>query len=167
MTSGAPQAGDGDGDGQAGDGDCAFPAPLSAQQARAWRSRQGSSPLWQLLVLQLLACMLAALLTGGLTGRADWAWSLAYGALAVLAPAALLARAVRSSRRRGANAQAALLGFVVWELVKMVLTVALLVAAPRLLALLSWPALIVGMLLAMKTYWVASLLWPGFRKTDR
>jgi ATP synthase protein I len=51
-------------------------------------------------------------------------------------------------------------GFMVWEMVKIGVSVALLMAAPRVLQHLSWPALLVAMVVCMKVYWVA-LLWRG------
>ena len=59
-----------------------------------------------------------------------------------------------------------MVGFFGWEIAKIVLTVALLAAAPRLVPGLSWLALVVGMVITMKTYWVALLVRPGVRKTD-
>ena len=53
------------------------------------------------------------------------------------------------------NAGTAAVGFLLWEMVKIALTVAMLAMAPRLVAGLSWPALLVGLVLAMKVYWVA------------
>jgi ATP synthase protein I len=49
---------------------------------------------------------------------------------------------------------------MVWEMVKIALTVAMLVAAPRLVPQLSWPALLVGLVLALKVYWVALAYSP-------
>jgi ATP synthase protein I len=92
-------------------------------------------------------------------------WSAAYGALAVVVPAALFARGVLR-RKASANPRAAMVGFFGWEIAKIVLTVALLAAAPRLVPGLSWLALVVGMVITMKTYWVALLVRPGVRKTD-
>ena len=100
-----------------------------------------------------------------LTGRASMGWSAAYGALAVVVPAALFARGVLR-RKASANPRAAMVGFFGWEIAKIVLTVALLAAAPRLVPGLSWLALVVGMVITMKTYWVALLVRPGVRKTD-
>jgi ATP synthase protein I len=57
-------------------------------------------------------------------------------------------------------------GFFGWEIAKIVLTVALLAAAPRLVPDLSWLALLAGMVVTMKTYWVALMVRPGVRKTD-
>ena len=56
--------------------------------------------------------------------------------------------------------------FFVWELAKLVLTSAMLAAAARLVKDLSWLALLVGMVVTMKTYWVALKVQPGVRKTD-
>ena len=62
-------------------------------------------------------------------------------------------------------AGAALAGFFVWELVKIVLTVAMLLAAPKLVPDLSWLALLVGLVVTMKVYWVAMWLHPARRKS--
>lgn len=59
-----------------------------------------------------------------------------------------------------------MLGFFGWEIAKIVLTVALLAAAPRLVPDLSWMALLIGMVITMKTYWAALLVRSGVRKTD-
>ena len=56
--------------------------------------------------------------------------------------------------------------FFVWELAKIVLTIALLVMAPYWVKDLSWLALLVGMVVTMKAYWVAFKMRPGIRKTD-
>ena len=91
-------------------------------------------------------------------------WSAAYGALAVVIPAAVFARGL-TGRFSSLNAGTAAVGFLLWEMVKIALTVAMLVAAPRLVAALSWPALLVGLVLAMKVYWVALVFAPR-RKTN-
>ena len=49
------------------------------------------------------------------------------------------------------------MGFFVWELVKIVLTVAMLLAAPRLVSQLNWLALLAGFVVTMKVYWV--VMW--------
>ncbi|RYH17297.1 MAG: ATP synthase subunit I, partial [Alcaligenaceae bacterium] len=84
-----------------------------------------------------------------------------YGALSVVIPAALFARGM--ARQRG-SAGAALVGLFGWELVKIAVTVAMLAAASRLVPDLSWLALLVGMVVTMKTYWIALMARPGVRK---
>ena len=56
------------------------------------------------------------------------------------------------------------MGFFIWELVKIVLTVALLLAAPRLILELNWLALLAGFVVTMKVYWVA--MWLHLVRTN-
>lgn len=137
--------------------------PLTAQQAQEWRKRQPSMSVWRIVVFQALMGVLVALLAWWLTGRSQMGWSAGYGALAVVLPAALFARGMA---RRRESAGAAMVGLFGWELVKIALTVAMLAAAPRLVPGLSWLALLAGMLVTMKTYWIALLAQSGVRRTD-
>lgn len=136
--------------------------PLSAEEARQWREQHPALSPWRVLAWQAGAGGLAAGLTWLVSGRDALAGSVLYGALAVVLPASVLARAM--SRRSGA-AGAALAGFFVWELVKIVLTVAMLVAAPKVVPQLTWPAMLAGFVVAMKVYWVAMWLHPARRKS--
>ncbi len=139
--------------------------PLSAQEAEQWRSRNPPVSMWKVVAGQALVGVLVALVAWGLTGRAEVGWSAAYGALAVVAPAALFARGM-SRQQASAHAGAAMAGFFGWEIAKIVFTIALLAAAPWLVPGLVWLALLAGMVVTMKTYWVALLVRPGVRKTD-
>jgi len=56
-----------------------------------------------------------------------------------------------------------MLGFFVWELVKIALTIAMLFAAPRLVMGLSWLALLAGFVVTIKVYWVALVLQSRHR----
>ena len=109
--------------------------------------------------------LFVALAVWALTGRQSAGWSAGYGALAVLVPAALFARGVL----RHKNVQepgVAMLRFFGWEMVKIILTVAILVAAPRVVLGLSWLALVAGMVLTMKTYWIALVVQSRRSKLD-
>lgn len=55
---------------------------------------------------------------------------------------------------------AAMLKFFVWELIKIALTVALLAAAPWVVKDLHWLALVAGVVVALKMYWVALVVRP-------
>ncbi|MHB1248286.1 MAG: ATP synthase subunit I, partial [Polaromonas sp.] len=110
--------------------------------------------------------ILVALAAWGLTGRPSAGWSAAYGALAVVLPAAIFARGL-TGRFSSLNQGTAVFGFFLWEMVKIALTVAMLVAAPRLVVALSWPALLAGLLVTMKVYWVAMVVRPKkLKQTD-
>ena len=140
--------------------------PLTAQEAEEWRRRHPATPTWRLVAGQALMGVLATLLAWGVSGKSHVAWSVGYGALAVVLPAALFARGM-ARQRRAATANAAMVGFFGWELVKIMLTVAMLVAAPRVVVELNWLALLAGMVVTMKTYWIALLMArSGVRKTD-
>lgn len=139
--------------------------PLSAEEAQAWRKRHRAVSVWRVLAMQVLAGVLVVLLAWLVTGKAATAWSAAYGVLAVLVPALLFARGLQR-QQFAKSASAAMLGFFVWELLKIVLTVAILAAAPKVVAQLSWLALLAGMVVTMKTYWIALLVQSGVRKTD-
>lgn len=139
--------------------------PLTAQEAEQWRSRNPPISVWKVVAGQALVGTLVALVAWVLTGRASVGWSAAYGVVAVVVPAGLFARGV-FRRKASSDPRAAMLGFFGWEIAKIVLTVALLAAAPRLVPDLSWMALLVGMVITMKTYWAALLVRSGVRKTD-
>lgn len=139
--------------------------PLSAEEAQAWRKSHRVVSVWRVLAMQVLAGVLVVLLAWLVTGKASIAWSAAYGVLAVLIPALLFARGLQR-QQFAKSASAAMLGFFVWELLKIVLTVAILAAAPKVVAQLSWLALLAGMVVTMKTYWIALLVQSSVRKTD-
>ena len=139
--------------------------PLSAEEAQAWRRHHRAVSVWRVLAMQVLAGVLVVLLAWLVTGKASIAWSAAYGVLAVLVPTLLFARGLQR-QQFAKSASAAMLGFFVWELLKIVLTVAILAAAPKVVAQLSWLALLAGMVVTMKTYWIALLVQSSVRKTD-
>jgi ATP synthase protein I len=50
--------------------------------------------------------------------------------------------------------------FMLWEVVKIGVSVVMLMLAPQILQPLSWPALLVTLVVCIKVYWFA-LLWRG------
>jgi len=133
--------------------------PLSAEQVAELRKRLPLLSIWRVLGVQALLGLLVAGLVWLISGRVAAVYSSLYGALAVIIPAALFARGL-TSRVSALNAGAAVFGFFLWEMVKIGLTVAMLFAAPSLVSDLSWPAMLAGLVVTMKVYWVAL----GFRK---
>lgn len=127
---------------------------LTAEQAQVLRAKHPSISPWWVVAGQVgVGCVVAGL-AWLLTGQLRIVLSVGYGALAVVLPAALFARGL-TGQLASANAGSAVLGFFVWEAVKVALTVAMLLAAPRLITELSWPAMLVGLVVAMKVYWLA------------
>ena len=133
--------------------------PLSAEQARMLREQNPPVSPWWVIGGQGVMGLLVALAAWAVTGRHSVGWSAGYGALAVVLPAAIFARGL-TGRVASLNAGSAAVAFMVWEMVKIALTVAMLVAAPRLVPQLSWPALLVGLVLVLKVYWVALAYAP-------
>ena len=132
---------------------------LTAEQAAELRKRQPLLSVWRVVGVQALLGLLVAWLVWLVSGSMAAVYSAAYGALAVIVPAALFARGL-TSRVALANVGAAVFGFFLWEMVKIGLTVAMLFAAPRLVEDLSWPAMLAGLVVTMKVYWIAL----GFRR---
>jgi ATP synthase protein I len=139
--------------------------PLTPEQAKAWRQRNPLTSPWRVLVLQLLVGVVAAALTGAVSGQLRLAASVAWGAVSVVVPGVVFARALARQMRQ-TQAGAVLAGLFVWELVKVVLTVALLVVAPRVVSDLSWLALVAGFVVTMKVYWLAMALGWMQRKAQ-
>jgi len=138
---------------------------LSAAEARSVREQNPPVNPWWVVVGQVGVGLVAALLAWAFTGKHYVGWSVAYGALAVAGPAAVFARGL-TGKFSSLNAGTAAVGFLLWEMVKIALTLAMLLVAPRVVAGLSWPALLVGLVLAMKVYWVALAFAPRPKKTS-
>ena len=130
--------------------------PLTRVEAERIRAANPPASMMRVLGVQILTSVVVAGLARVLTGQDAMGWSALYGGLAVWVPAALFARGLQRQKTT-ANAGSALMGFFVWELVKIVLTVALLLAAPRLIPELNWLALLAGFVVTMKVYWV--VMW--------
>ena len=128
--------------------------PLTAEQALELRKQQPLLSVWRVVLAQIFVGFVVSGVTWLVTVRMSAVYSAAYGALAVVLPAALFARGL-TSRVASFNAGSAVFGFFLWEMVKIGLTVAMLFAAPRLVNDLSWPAMLVGLVVTMKVYWVA------------
>ena len=137
--------------------------PLTREQAQALRTKEPAVSPWRVIGVQAAVGGVVALLAALLTGRGEMGWSALYGAATVVVPGALMARGMTSqlsSKSPGASA----VSFMVWEMVKIGVSVAMLMLAPKLVQPLSWPALLVGLVLCMKVYWLA-LLWRGRPKS--
>lgn len=133
--------------------------PLSAAEAQALRARQPMlAPSW-VVVAQLLAGTVTAMLAWGVSGRVSVMWSALYGAAAVILPAAVMVRALARPVPPSAPGLGAV-RLLVWEAIKLMLAVVMLALAPHIVVPLSWPGLLIGMVVCLKVYWLA-LLWRG------
>lgn len=137
--------------------------PLTAEQAQALREQQPSTSPWHIVGLQVVVGVLVALAAWGLAGKSSAGWSAGYGAMAVVIPAVLFARGLMS-QFASINAVTAGFGFFVWEAIKISVSVGMLFAAPRLVVGLDWLAMLIGLIVTLKVYWLALLMRPK-RKT--
>ena len=152
-------------DGRFGPGGSAGFKPLTREEASALRARLPPLSPWRVVGMQAAVGVLAALLAALLTGRPEWAWSMLYGAAAVVVPGALMARGMTSPLSK-VSLGASVVSFTLWEFVKIGVSVAMLMLAPKLVQPLSWPALLVGLVLCLKVY-VVAVLWFSRRGVDR
>ena len=130
---------------------------LSREEAAALRAQEPPVSPWRVIAVQAAVGVVATLIGWLVTGRTEVGWSLLYGAATVVLPGALMARGMTSklsSMAPGASA----VSFMVWEMLKIGASLAMLVVAGRVVQPLVWPALLVGLVVCMKVYWVA-LLW--------
>jgi len=137
--------------------------PLTAAQAQALREQDPPLSPWWVVAGQVAAGLLVALAAWGVTGRPNAGWSAGYGALVVIVPAVLFARGLMS-QFSSINAMTAGFGFFVWEAIKISASVGMLFAAPRLVADLDWLAMLIGLIVTLKVYWVALLVRPKLNK---
>ena len=133
--------------------------PWSKQQAEAWKSKNPPLSPWRVVAAQAVAGLVCCAAVWAITQSGEAVWSALYGAAAVVVPGALLARGMtRDLSHVPGAAGVAMFRFMFWEMVKIGVAVAMLVAAPRVVEGLSWPALLVAMIVCAKMNWLA-LLW--------
>lgn len=130
---------------------------LSAKEVKDLQKASPPVSPWRIIGWQVVVGLLVGLLAWVATRSLPAAWSATYGATCVVVPAIVFARGM-ARQQRATNAGSALGGFFVWEMVKVVLTVAMLFAAPKLVMGLNWLALLAGFVVTMKVYWVAMWL---------
>ena len=136
---------------------------MNAEEAHAFRRAHPQLSPWRVILWQMAAGCLTAAATGWVLESRNSAWSAAYGALVVVLPAALFARGLMG-RLSSLNVGTAVAGFFFWEMFKIGLSLVLLGLAWRLVPGLHWPALLVGLVVTIKMYWVALLVAPKAKR---
>ncbi len=134
---------------------------LSREEAEVLRAQDPPLSPWRVVGVQAVVGVAVALGALLFTGRQDAGWSALYGAATVVIPGALMARGM-TSRLSSMSPAAGAVSFMLWEAVKIAVSLAMLALASKLVQPLSWPALLAGLVLCMKVYWVA-LSWRGHK----
>lgn len=132
---------------------------LTREQAGVLRANNPMASPWRVIRTQLVVGAVVALLAGWLSGTTQVVWSALYGTATAVIPGALMARGMTRGVS-GVSPVASGAGVMFWSLVKIGVSVLMLVLAPRLVQPLSWPALLVALVLCIQVYWFA-LLWRG------
>jgi ATP synthase protein I len=130
----------------------------SRQEAEQLRKTSPQVSPWRVVLWMLVAAVVIGCMSW-LVFDLSVALSAAYGSLVVSLPAAVLARGMTSPLSR-MNIAAGAMAFMLWEMVKIGLSIGMLMLAPSLIAALNWPALLIGLILTMKVYFVAALYKP-------
>jgi len=131
--------------------------PLTRAEAQALRDRQPQVPVWWVVAAQAVVGGVVALVAVLVTGDRSVFGSALYGAAVVVVPGALMARGM-SSRLSSVSPGASAVSFMLWELVKIAVSVLMLALAPKIVQPLSWPALLVSLVVCLNVYLLA-LLW--------
>jgi ATP synthase protein I len=133
-----------------------LPRRLSATEAEAFRDQRTAPSPWRVVLVQAEAGAVIALLVGLVFGWPALGSAL-WGAATAIVPSALMARgATRLADSKSPLTTA--LGLLGWESAKIVCSLAMLVAAGRVLHPVVWPALLVTLAGCLTVYWVA-LAW--------
>ena len=131
---------------------------LTREQAQALRAKHPPISVWRVVGIQVVVGVAIAALAYLLTGEGKTAQSALWGAAAVVFPNALMAWGMTGLFRD--MPAAAVLGFMFWELIKIMTAVAILAVAAVWVIDLSWLALLAGLVACLKVNWLA-LLWQG------
>ncbi|MDQ2734207.1 MAG: ATP synthase subunit I [Pseudomonadota bacterium] len=134
----------------------------SRSEAEDLARRQPALSPWWVVVSQIVVGGMAAMTLGLASGSVLVAQSAFYGAAVVALPGALMARGA-TSRLGLISPLTSAVSMMVWAMVKLAASVAMLVLAPRIVPGLSWPAMLATLVLCMQTYGFA-LLWRGRAK---
>ena len=132
---------------------------LTRDEAQALRAKNPALSPWRVIVVQAVVGGLVAALAWLISGRPEVAWSALYGAATVVLPGALMARGM-TRRLWSVSPGASAVSVMGWSMVKIGVSVAMLMLAPKLVQSLSWPALLAAMVSCMLVYWFA-LRWRG------
>jgi len=132
---------------------------LSRQEAQALRARHPPVSPWRVVLVQAVVGAVVAALGWLITGDQAVGLSALYGAAVAVVPGALMARGM-TSRLSSLSVGTSAVSFMLWEVVKIGVSVAMLLLAPKFVQPLSWPALLVALGLCFKVFWLA-LLWRG------
>lgn len=141
--------------------------PLSPEQAQAWRRRHAVPWVRRVLLAQALLAVFALAVAAGLQAlwvpqRVTLVVSVAWGGACAWLPTGLMAWGMAGGWRgwlrraqAGGEPRQWLARWLLWEGVKVALTLAMLVAAPRVVPNVDWLGVLAGLVVVLKGYALA------------
>ena len=127
------------------------------EQVLEFRKAQPPVSVWWVVLTQVVVGSMAVCVAWLLGAKAASMASLGYGSFCVVLPSVIFARGI-TSKWSSLNPGVAVTGFFLWEFVKVAMTVVMLMMSQRLVDDLSWPMMVLGLIITMKVYWL-SFLW--------
>lgn len=128
--------------------------PWTADQVLDFRAKNPELSMWKVVFVQAGVGLALSILIWGLGQPPQNAYSCAYGTFCVVFPALVFVRGLLRVRVLR-SLQGSVAGFFLWEFVKVLLTMAMLALAPQLVENLSWAWMILGLIVTLKSYWLA------------
>ena len=131
--------------------------PWTKERVLEFRKAEPPVSVWWVVLTQMSVGLMTVFVTWLLGAKFASMASLGYGSFCVVLPSIIFARGV-TSKWSSLNPGAAVTGFFLWEFVKVAMTVVMLVMSQSLVDDLSWPMMMLGLIITMKVYWL-SFLW--------
>ena len=131
--------------------------PWTKERVLEFRKAEPPVSVWWVVLTQMLVGLMTVFVAWLLGAKFASMASLGYGSFCVVLPSIIFARGV-TSKWSSLNPGAAVTGFFLWEFVKVAMTVVMLVMSQSLVDDLSWPMMMLGLIITMKVYWL-SFLW--------
>lgn len=133
--------------------------PLTRDEAQALRVKSPQLSPWRVIAAQAVVGCLMALGAWWFSDQPGFVQSAIYGAIVAVLPGALMARGM-TSRLSSLSVGSSAVSVMLWTVMKIGVSIAMLMLAPKLVQSLSWPVLLATLVLCMQVYLVA-LLWRG------
>ncbi|HOX68494.1 MAG TPA: ATP synthase subunit I [Burkholderiaceae bacterium] len=133
--------------------------PLTRDEAQALRVKSPQLSPWRVIAAQAVVGCLMALGAWWFSDQPGFVQSAIYGSIVAVLPGALMARGM-TSRLSSLSVGSSAVSVMLWTVMKIGVSIAMLMLAPKLVQSLSWPVLLATLVLCMQVYLVA-LLWRG------
>ncbi len=133
--------------------------PLTRDEAQALRVKSPQLSPWRVIAAQVVVGCLMALGAWWFSDQPGFVQSAIYGAIVAVLPGALMARGM-TNRLSSLSVGSSAVSVMLWTVMKIGVSIAMLMLAPKLVQSLSWPVMLATLVLCMQVYLVA-LLWRG------